>query len=82
MAGYPSHNHVAGFIRSQEHQKLICLFNFSNQPVHLYAGIFREQGIHTPMFDHWSNEEVSPEANSGFLKMEPYAFLLCELRHY
>lgn len=76
------HNHVAGFIRSLEHQKLICLFNFSNQPVHLYAGIFREQGIHTPMFDHWSNEEVSPEANSGFLKMEPYAFLLCELRHY
>jgi amylosucrase len=76
------HNHVAGFVRALGAQKLIFLFNFSNQPVHLYAGIFREQGIHTPLFDHWTNEDVSTEANGGFLKMEPYAFLLGEVRHY
>lgn len=76
------HHHVAGFVRTLGPQKLIFLFNFNKQPVYLYAGIFREQGIHTPMFDHWSNEEVSAEANGGFLKMEGYGFLVCELRHY
>lgn len=74
------HNHVAGFIRSTGTQQLLCLFNFSNQPVHLYAGIFREKGIHAPMFDHWSMDEVSTESNGGFLKMDPYAFMVCEIK--
>jgi amylosucrase len=74
------HNHVAGFTRILGSQKLLCLFNFNQQPVHLYAGIFRELGIHTPMFDRWTEALISTEANGGFLKMEPYAFLVCEVR--
>lgn len=75
------HHHVAGFVRTLGMQKLICLFNFSPQTVHLYGGIFREQDIHFPLFDLWKNESCSLEADGGFLKMEAYSFLLLEVRH-
>ncbi|MFN0036496.1 MAG: amylosucrase, partial [Saprospiraceae bacterium] len=72
------HHHVAGFVRTLGAQKLVCLFNFSPQTVHLYGGIFREQGFHFPMFDHWRDEVCALEADGGFLKMEPYSFFLLE----
>ncbi|MDO8369091.1 MAG: hypothetical protein Q7T20_20005, partial [Saprospiraceae bacterium] len=60
--------------------KLLCLFNFSPQPVHLYGGLLREQGYHLPMFDHWQNDLCALESDGGFLKMEPYSFMLLEPR--
>lgn len=72
------HHHVAGFVRWQEERKLVCLFNFSPQTVHLYGGIFREQGIHFPLFDHWRGASISLESDGGFLKIEPYNFYLLE----
>ena len=75
------HHHVAGFVRSLGTQKLLCLFNFSAQTVHLYGGIFREQGFHFPMFEHWRNDLCALETDGGFLKMEPYSFLLLEAKH-
>lgn len=74
------HNHVAGFVRTLEPHTLVCLFNFSPQVVHLYGGVFREQGFNFPMFDHWRNDLCSLEADGGFLKMEAYAFCLLEAR--
>lgn len=74
------HHHVAGYIRSQGEQRLVCLFNFSGQTVHLYTGIVREQGIHGVLFDHWKNEMCPLEADGSFLKIEPYSFLLLEAR--
>lgn len=75
------HHHVAGFIRATSNQKLCCLFNFSAQAVHLYSGILREQGIQVPLYDHWSNAMIALEADGSFIKMEPYSFLLLEMRH-
>ena len=74
------HHHVAGFVRTLGAENLVCLFNFSPKSVHLYGGIFREQGIQFPMFDHWQNEMCSLEPSGGFLKIESYSFLLLEAR--
>ncbi len=74
------HHHVAGFTRELGDQKLCCLFNFSEQPVHLYSGIIREQGLQVPLFDHWSMDTIALEADGSFLKIEPYSFLLLEAR--
>ncbi len=71
------HHHVAGFIRTLGDKKLCCLFNFSAQTVHLYTGILKDQGLHFPMFDHWSGAAVQLESDGGFLKMEGYGFLVC-----
>ncbi|MBN8679538.1 MAG: alpha-amylase family protein [Chitinophagales bacterium] len=70
------HFHVAGFVRYQGDQKLICLFNFSPQTVYLYGGLFHEQGIHFPLHDHWRNKQVGLEEESAFLKVEGYGFFL------
>ena len=74
------HHHVAGFVREQGTKKLLCLYNFSPQTVHLYGGVFREQGFQFPMFDHWQNEVCVLEPDRGFLKMESYCFMLLEER--
>ncbi|HLP96353.1 MAG TPA: alpha-amylase family protein [Saprospiraceae bacterium] len=70
------HFHVAGFVRYQGDQKLICLFNFSPQTVYLYGGLFHEQGIHFPLYDHWRGKQVGLEEESAFLKVEGYGFFL------
>jgi amylosucrase len=70
------HHHIAGFVRSIGDQKLICLFNFSAKPVHMYGGLFREQGILFPMYDHWRERLTGLEEDGVFLKMEPYSFFL------
>jgi len=72
------HHHVASFVRTLEAKQICCLFNFSPQPVHLYAGILQEQGFHAPLFDHWSGEQCVLESEGGFLKMEGYGFLILE----
>jgi len=72
------HHHVASFVRTLEAKQICCLFNFSPQPVHLYAGILEEQGFHAPLFDHWSGEQCVLESEGGFLKMEGYGFLILE----
>jgi amylosucrase len=78
LAWVPTYNtHLAAYMRWNEGQKLLCLFNFSDNAQQLHWGIFLEQGI-ARAFDHWRGEEFSVADNQGFLNIEPYAFFLME----
>jgi amylosucrase len=76
---YTRNNHVAGFVRTYEEQRLFCLFNFSGETCYPPWSSFRDYG-HLPdrLYDHWTEQEFVPGRYFDQIIMEPYAFFLME----
>lgn len=77
----PHNIHVAGYLRSFEDQKFYCLFNFLDKNSYLTWFAFKEHGA-APLrlFDHWQEKEYIVGHDHEYLVLEPYQFLLFEVR--
>lgn len=77
----PHNIHVAGFIRTNEHKKFYCLFNFNSKASYITWYLFKEHGIvPKEIFDHWSGKKQKVGSDHEYLVMEPYQFAVFELR--
>lgn len=72
---------VAGYLRFSENQRLMVVFNYSNNPAYLTWFAFKEHGqIPEVLFDHWSEQEFEVGADHEYLILAPYQFFLFESR--
>ena len=77
----PHNNHVAGYLRTIEEQKLFCVFNFSSRPAYLTWYAFKQYGVQPEiLLDHWTGRKMKPGADHEFLIIEPYSFYILEQR--
>ena len=77
----PHNNHVAGYLRSYEKERLFCVFNFSKEPVHLTWWLFKEYGNPpAQLYDYWKEELLTVGQDHEYLVVPPYSFLLLEPR--
>lgn len=75
----PHNIHVAGYLRTDEDQKVYCLFNFSNQPAFITWFVFKEHGAAgLKLYDHWQEKEYSIGDDYDYLIIEPYGFCILE----
>jgi amylosucrase len=77
----PHNIHVAGYLRTFGEQKLYCLFNFLDKTSFLTWHAFKEHGA-APivLYDHWQEKEYRIGHDHEHLVMEPYQFLLLEVK--
>ncbi|MBL7740883.1 MAG: hypothetical protein JNK14_16805 [Chitinophagaceae bacterium] len=77
----PHNIHVAGYLRTFEDQKLYCLFNFLDKPSYVTWHAFKEHGAEPHvLFDHWQEKEYQVGYDHEYLVIEPYQFLLMEVK--
>jgi amylosucrase len=77
----PHNIHVAGYVRTAEHQRLFCLFNFSKRKSFVTWYIFKEHGtVPATLYDHWTQAEYLVGADHEYLVLQPYQFCLMEPR--
>jgi amylosucrase len=75
----PHHVHVAGYVRVREGQRLYCLFNFSRERAFLTWYALREHGPAPGLlYDHWTGQSYRAGADTEYLVIEPFSFLLLE----
>ncbi len=72
------HNkHIAGFIRANENQKIVCLFNYSNHPANLTWYALKEKGITGSLIDIANgNSTYSVGADEAYFTIPDYGFSL------
>jgi amylosucrase len=77
----PYNIHIAGFLRSNEKERLVCLFNFSNQPAYLTWYAFKEKAPGSKyLHDCWSGKEFLIGPDHEYFKMEAFSFSILECR--
>lgn len=77
----PHNIHVIGYLRAWDHDRLYCIFNFSNQQCHLTWHAFREHGMRPALlYDHWEEKTHTVGADHEHLLLQPYQFCLLEPR--
>jgi amylosucrase len=77
----PHNIHVAGYLRTFEDQQLYCLFNFLDKNSFLTWHVFKEHGAEpSVLFDHWREKEFQVGYDHEYLVIEPYQFLLMEVK--
>lgn len=75
----PHNNHVAGFLRAWDSERVYCLFNFSNEEQSLTWYAFKENGMKpTKLFDHWSEEEFEVKHDHEYFVLPAYSFFILE----
>lgn len=75
----PYNIHIAAYMRSNEHTRLFCLFNFSDAPAYLTWYAFKEYGsAPAKLYDHWSKAYFTVGMDHEYLIIEPYGFHLLE----
>lgn len=74
-----SNNHVAGFLRAWDNERVYCIFNFCNKPTDISWYTFK-QNIMKPaaLFDHWSEKVFQVGYDHDHLTLQPYQFLILE----
>ncbi len=72
------HNiHVAGFIRTDENERLYCLFNFSRKASYITWYAFKEHGTApTELYDYWAEKKYKVGPDHEYLVLEPYQFVI------
>lgn len=75
----PHNIHVAGFVRTNDKEKLYCLFNFSNKAAYLTWYTFKEPGAAPKqLYDHWTGKKYTVGADHEYLVLDAYSFCLVE----
>jgi amylosucrase len=76
----PYNIHVAGYARTYENRTFYGIFNFSNEVCYLAWEAFGlNEGITTPLTDHWTGNEYDIANSGGYLIIEPFGFHLMEV---
>lgn len=77
----PHNIHIAGYLRTFEDQKFYCLFNFRDKHSYLTWFAFKQHGAGpNSLYDYWQDKELIVGHDHEYLVMEPYQFLLLEVR--
>lgn len=75
----PHNQHVAGFLRAWENDRIYCFFNFSGQPQQLTWYAFKENGMKPArLYDHWGEKHYDVRNDNEYLLLPPYAFVIME----
>ncbi len=75
----PYNMHIAGYLRTNEEQKLYCIFNFSDKETGLSWRVFKEHGpAPSRLYDHWMDKEHIVGNDNESLVIAPYQFYLFE----
>jgi amylosucrase len=70
-------NHVAGFLRAWDNERVYCIFNFSNQPTGISWYTFKQNNMKpVALFDHWSELTLHVGYDHEHLPLQPYQFLI------
>jgi len=73
----PHNQHIAGFLRAWEQDRVYCLFNFSMHSQPLPWSIFNENGMNpATLYDYWSEKFFSVGKDDEFFVMPPYSFFV------
>jgi amylosucrase len=74
-------NHVAGFLRAWDDERVYCIFNFSNEISGISWYTFKQNGMKpTVLFDHWSEATFEVGYDHDHLTLQPYQLLILEPR--
>ncbi len=77
----PHNIHVAGFIRSNEHKKLYCLFNYKNSASFVTWYAFKEHGERpSVLHDHWTGNDYQVGNDNEYFVLPPFSFALLEAK--
>ncbi len=72
---------VAGFLRAWDDDRVYCMFNFSNETANISWYTFKQNGmLPTKLYDYWSENTYDVAYDHQFLTLNPYQFLILELR--
>jgi amylosucrase len=78
----PHNNQVAGFLRTNQEQKIYCLFNFSDQEISVNWSSFSEHGKKpAKLFDQWNSQNLEQSKDDSSFLMQPYGFLILEAKN-
>jgi len=74
------HNiHVAGYLRTDNDNKLYAVFNFSATEAFLTWFAFKQHGPGAQqLYDHWSDQRITVGADHEYFILQPYSFYLLE----
>ncbi len=74
-------NHVAGFLRAWENDRVYCIFNFCNEQTGISWYIFKQHNLKpSALYDHWSETIFNTGHDHEHLILQPYQFLVLEPR--
>ena len=74
-------NHVAGFLRAWEKERVYCIFNYSNQSTGISWYSFKQNDMKPQkLFDYWSRKVYRVGPDHEHLTLQPYQFLILEPR--
>ena len=75
----PHNNHVTGFLRAWDNDRVYCLFNFSSRRQSLTWYAFKENGMRpSHLFDHWSGKTFEVGKDNEHFVLLPYSFFILE----
>ncbi len=76
-----NNQHVAGFLRAWEHDRVYCIFNYSKLSTDLSWFTFRQNALlPTKLYDLWGDQFYKVGSVSEHLTLQPYQFLILEPR--
>ncbi len=71
--------HIVGYLRNTEKQKVFCFFNFSSESQSMSWYAFKQNGfVPTEIFDHWSGMTHKVGEDSFHFFIAPYGFHVFE----
>ena len=74
-------NHVAGFLRAWEKERVYCIFNYSTQSTGISWYTFKQNATKPQkLFDYWSGKVYTVGPDQKHLTLQPYQFLILEPR--
>ena len=74
-----NNQHIAGFIRAWEDDRVYCLFNFSLQVQKISWYVFKQNNMKpSTLYDHWSEKNYEVGFDTEYLTLQPYQFLIME----
>jgi len=75
----PHNNHVTGFLRAWDEDRVYCMFNFSKKKQFITWYAFKENGMRpSHLFDHWSEEDFEVGNDNEYFVLPPYSFFILE----
>jgi len=74
-------DHVAGFLRAWDDERVYCIFNFCDQETSISWYTFTQNNMKpATLFDHWNEKIFQVGYDNEHLILQPYQFLILEPR--
>lgn len=74
-------NHVAGFLRAWEDERVYCIFNFGGEETSISWYVFKQNNLKpSKLYDHWTGTVFNVGHDHEHLILQPYQFLILEPR--